>query len=177
MNRYVAVGRKSCGQWLLLITLLFCLTAVVQTRAQVVGGTVLGTVTDKTGAVVAQAQILVKNLENGSTRSVTTDAAGFYAAPNLLPGTYQVTVSATGFATNVTTGIKLTVGNQQTLNVTLTVGQLTENVGYNSVQCERAGDTPQPRMSPFGTVFRSGASKRCVAGIGGGRHFCSAIRG
>ncbi|HEV7968100.1 MAG TPA: TonB-dependent receptor [Candidatus Acidoferrales bacterium] len=128
MKRYAAVERKTCGHWLLLIAVLFCLTAVVQTRAQVVGGTVLGTVADKTGAVVPQAQLLIKNLENGSTRSVTTDAAGFYAAPNLLPGTYQITVSATGFATNVTTGIRLTVGNQQTLNVTLSVGQVTENV-------------------------------------------------
>jgi hypothetical protein len=53
---------------------------------QVVGGTLSGTVTDQSGAVIPSAEISIKNTTTGVTRSVTTDAAGFYSAPNLLPG-------------------------------------------------------------------------------------------
>jgi len=85
----------------LLVGLLVCLAGAPETRAQVVGGTILGTITDTSGAVVPEAQISIKNLANGTTRSVKTDAAGFYAAPNLLPGMYEVAASAAGFATNI----------------------------------------------------------------------------
>src|SRR4029077_6183164 len=56
------------------------------------------------------------------------DAAGFYSAPNLLPGTYEVSASATGFSTEVQTGLTLTVGAEQALNFTLQVGQVTQTV-------------------------------------------------
>jgi len=59
---------------------------------------------------------------------VTTDSAGFYTAPNLLPGTYEVRVTATGFSTQVRTGITLTVGAQQALNITMQVGQVSQTV-------------------------------------------------
>jgi Carboxypeptidase regulatory-like domain len=98
----------------------------------VVGGTILGTISDPSGGVVPRAQILIGNLENGTTRTVETDEAGFYAAPNLQPGTYEVKASAAGFAANAKTDITVTVGAQQLLNFTLNVGQVTENVQVNS---------------------------------------------
>ena len=101
MSRVVAITRKVRERGLLLIGLLLCLAGAPQTRAQVVGGTILGTITDSSGAVVPEAQISIRNLANGTIRSVKTDAAGFYAAPNLLPGVYEVTASAAGLATTV----------------------------------------------------------------------------
>jgi hypothetical protein len=132
MNQLVAVAMRIYERRLLLVALMFCLTAAVQMRAQVVGGTIVGMIADQSGRVVPTATILIKNLANGITRSVTTDAAGFYAAPNLLPGTYEVKASAAGFAANVKTDITLTVGAQQVLNFTLDVGQVTERVQVTS---------------------------------------------
>ena len=78
--------------------------------AQVVGGTLSGTVSDQSGGVVPQAGISIKNVATGITRTSTTSAAGFYSVPNLLPGSYEITASAMGFSTEVQKGITLTVG-------------------------------------------------------------------
>src|ERR1700682_3689193 len=91
----------------------------VQAHAQVAGGTESGTVTDASGAVIPGAQISITNVATGVTRSVTTDTAGFYSSPNLLPGNYEITVSAPGFATQVRTGISLDVGAEQVLTITM----------------------------------------------------------
>jgi hypothetical protein len=95
---------------------------------QVAGATLTGTVTDQSGAVIPKAQFSIKDASTGITRNVTSDAAGFYTAPNLLPGNYEITVSASGFATQVRTGINLAVGAEQLLNITMQVGQVTEKV-------------------------------------------------
>src|ERR1700681_346600 len=111
-----------------LVSVIFGVILLVSARIypQVVGATLSGTVTDQSGAVIPDAQISVKNVATGLTRDITSDAAGFYAAPNLLPGNYEITVSASGFATQVRTGINLTVGSQQVLNLTVQVGRVTE---------------------------------------------------
>src|SRR5712672_270641 len=96
--------------------------------AQTSGATLSGTVTDQSGGVVPQAAISIKNIATGITRSSTTSAAGFYSAPNLLPGTYEIRAAAQGFSTEVQTGITLTVGEQQVLNFALQVGQMTQTV-------------------------------------------------
>jgi len=128
MTAPIDVARRIYQRRILLIMLVFCLTGTVRTNAQVVGGTIVGTITDRSGAVIPQASILVRNLANGAIRTVTTDPAGFYTAPNLLPGPYEVTASANGFASSVSSDITLTVGNQLVLNFVLKVGQVAEVV-------------------------------------------------
>jgi len=110
------------------VALLFSPLALAPVSAQVVGATLSGTVTDQSGAVVPQATISIKNTATGITRASTTSTAGFYTVPNLLPGSYEITATASGFSTEVQTGITLTVGAQQVLNFTLRVGQVTEKV-------------------------------------------------
>jgi hypothetical protein len=88
-------------------------------QAQVAGATLSGTVTDASGALIPNAQISIKNAATGVITSATADSAGFYSAPNLLPGTYEVTVTASGFASEVQTGVTLAVGAQQELKFTL----------------------------------------------------------
>jgi outer membrane receptor protein involved in Fe transport len=100
----------------------------VPVHAQVAGGTLSGSVTDPTGAVIPAATITLKNVATEVTREVTVDRAGFYTAPNLLAGNYEVTASAVGFETETRTGIQLTVGSQQILNFEMKVGQVTERV-------------------------------------------------
>src|SRR6202790_3855896 len=87
---------------------------------------VSGTVTDQSGAVVPKAGISIKNIAPAVTRGVTTDPAGFYSAPNLLPGTYEVTAAAPGFSSEAQTGITLRAGAQQVLNFTVRVGQVAQ---------------------------------------------------
>src|SRR6202047_5440807 len=100
--------------------------------AQISGATLSGTVTDQSGAVVPQATISIKNVATGITRSNTTSAAGYYSAPNLLPGIYEVRAEAQGFTSKLQTGVNLTVGEQQVLNFALQVGQMSQTVEVNT---------------------------------------------
>lgn len=97
-------------------------------QAQVAGATLSGLITDPNGGAVATATVSIKNVATGVVREVPTNADGFYAVPNLLPGEYEVTVKAAGFSTVVQKGITLTVGAQQALNLTLKVGQVNSTV-------------------------------------------------
>src|SRR5207248_9782897 len=69
--------------------------------SQVAAGTILGTVTDTSGARVPRANITIKNVATGSVRVVTTNSDGLYRAPDLSPSTYEIAAGATGFATVV----------------------------------------------------------------------------
>ncbi len=82
--------RRLCGGVSILVALVASLLFCTPIWTQVAGGSFSGTVTDQSGAIVPNAQISIKNLATGVTRTVTTDAAGFYVAPNLLPGNYEV---------------------------------------------------------------------------------------
>jgi hypothetical protein len=121
------IGSKNIASRLA-VALALSLCVSVPVNAQVAGATLSGTVTDASGAVLPNAQISIKNIATGFTRDVTTDVAGFYTAPNLLPGAYEITATASGFATAVRSGITLTVGAQQVLNLTMQVGQVTQRV-------------------------------------------------
>lgn len=96
--------------------------------AQVAGGTLSGTITDPSGATVPQAKVVIKNVATGVERVVTTNTEGFYTAPNLLPGEYQVTISAKGFNTEIKTGVVLSVGMQQVFDLGLHVGTTSHTV-------------------------------------------------
>jgi outer membrane receptor protein involved in Fe transport len=91
-------------------------------RAQVSGATLSGTVTDASGAVIPGVMVSIKNRATGIVRNLTTDEAGFYSAPNLQAGNYDVTASQPGFSTVVQSNIELTVGAQQQLNISMKVG-------------------------------------------------------
>jgi Carboxypeptidase regulatory-like domain/TonB-dependent Receptor Plug Domain/TonB dependent receptor len=97
-------------------------------KAQVSGATLSGAITDPSGAAIAGAKISIANKATGAIRDVTTDTAGLYSAPNLQPGVYDVTASASGFSAAKESDITLTVGAQQTLNLPLRVGEASQTV-------------------------------------------------
>ena len=101
---------------------------VARSAAQVSGATLSGGVTDESGAAVAGASVSIKNTATGVVREVQANEDGFYTAPNLLPGPYEVAVSGKGFSTVVQKGLTLTVGAEQSLNITLKVGQVSQTV-------------------------------------------------
>jgi hypothetical protein len=109
-------------------------------RAQVAGAMLKGEITDPAGAVVPKAQVSIIDVATGVTHTVTTDSAGAYAAANLRPGQYQIRVNATGFATEVRTGITLAVGAQQVLDFSLRVGQM-------STEVQVVGEAPTVELS------------------------------
>jgi outer membrane receptor protein involved in Fe transport len=108
--------------------LLSVIFPTVEVRAQVAGATLSGSVTDSNGTVIPHAKVSIKNVATGIVVDVSANSDGLYSAPNLLPGEYQVLVSAPGFATLERSGVTLTVGAQQSLNLTLRVGQLSEKI-------------------------------------------------
>src|ERR1700682_806086 len=110
------------------VAMVFLSLATVRSHAQVSGATLSGTVTDASGAQVPDVKIVIKDVATGIERTVTTNKDGFYIAANLLPSEYQVTISATGFNTEVKNGIKLNVGTQQEFDLVLQVGTVTHRV-------------------------------------------------
>lgn len=95
---------------------------------QVAGATLTGTITDSTGALIPNASVSIRNTATGVVKQVPTDNAGFYSVANLVPGPYEVTVSAPGFTTIKQSNITLTVSQTQQLNLTLQVGATTQQV-------------------------------------------------
>ena len=113
-------------------TLTVFLDVVPCAHAQVSGAAMTGTVLDSSGAVIPNARISIKNISTGEVRESTADASGFYSALNLLPGGYEITVTAPGFSTEVRRGVTLTVGTQQVLNITMNIGQVAEKIEVTS---------------------------------------------
>jgi len=99
-----------------------------QMNAQVSGASLAGTVSDSSGAVIPNAEVAITNSATGVTRTVTSGSAGLYTAPNLLPGVYDIRITAPGFSTQVQKGITLTVGAQQSLDIKMQVGQVSQTV-------------------------------------------------
>jgi hypothetical protein len=113
-----------------LVLVFFCIGLLLASRgyAQVSGAMLTGTVTDSSGAVIPNAQVSITDVATGVTRTISSGGAGLYTAPNLLPGTYEIRVTAHGFRTQVQKGITLTVGAEQALDIKMQIGQVSQTV-------------------------------------------------
>lgn len=118
----------------LLFVGLLILCAGAAAFAQAGGGGVSGLVADPSGAVVPGATIQLKNQATGVTRSTVSTAAGLYSFVAVPPGTYEVTTSQTGFQKMVQNHVTVTVDQITTLNVTLTIGSISQVVTVNASQ-------------------------------------------
>jgi len=99
--------------------LLFISLLSLTVSAQTFRGTILGTVTDPNGALVAGAKVTVKNANTGLERSTTTDEAGNYTVAELPVGLYEVRVDQTGFAAATVTNVIVEVANERRVDVAL----------------------------------------------------------
>jgi hypothetical protein len=114
-----------------------CLTAVAvlgialaaaPASAQILYGSIIGTVKDAQGGTVPGATVTVTNRETGLTLDGTTNAQGAYSFTNVLPGTYDVKVSLQGFREFVRSNVPVSISNISRVDVTLEVGTLSETV-------------------------------------------------
>ena len=96
-------------------------------RAQSGAGSIQGTVTDSTGAIMPGAAVHVINLATGVAADTKTNKVGFYQVPDLFTGTYTVSVSAASMKTSVRT-IELLASQNAVINAALTPGSVTEKV-------------------------------------------------
>jgi hypothetical protein len=116
-------GRKCVSAVWIFVIVTVSFMAAGQAYAQVAGAMLTGTVKDSSGAFIPNAQVSITDVATGVARTVSAGGAGLYAAPNLLPGTYEIRVTATGFSTEVQKGVTLTAGGQQVLDFTMRVGR------------------------------------------------------
>lgn len=116
------------------ITLGLILLVSVSLSAQTFRGTILGTVTDASGAVVSGAKVTAKNLGTGLERSTETSADGSYSIPELSIGTYRVTVTQSGFQTFVAPQVTVDVASQRRVDAALKPGQISTQVEVSADQ-------------------------------------------
>ena len=115
--------------------------------AQAVTGTLLGTVTDSSGAVVTGAKVTITNEGTGFTRTANTDAAGEYTFPSIPTGRYTVLAEMQGFKAGALSGIIVGVDQRVRMDVSLEVGAMTE-----SVTIEASTPLLQTSSSELGTT-------------------------
>src|SRR5690242_17212802 len=104
------------------------LFALSSAHAQISSGSIVGVVEDNSGSVIANAGVVIQQVNTGESRETQTNGAGEFNAPFLKPGDYAVTASAKGFKSQTLKGIKLQVDQTANLRIRLEIGSPTETV-------------------------------------------------
>jgi hypothetical protein len=128
------IRRFAAARFFAVAALLMAIAVSMPANAQTFRGTILGTVTDSSGAAISGATVTVKNTGTGLVRTVTTDNDGNYSTPELPIGTYSVTVEKPGFKIGVVNGISVEVSTERRADVVLQAGDVSQMV-------EVTGDT------------------------------------
>ena len=115
-------------QWVLIVGLLVCLGVPRTSLGQISSSAIVGVVQDATEAVIAGAEVTVTNVETGISRARESGPSGLYRVGELQPGTYQITVTMPGFNREIRRDIVLEVGREISLNFTLQVGAVEQEV-------------------------------------------------
>jgi hypothetical protein len=101
-------------------------------QAQDIRGMISGTVTDPQGAHVGAAAVVVTDTNTNVSNALVTNSSGFYEAPLLLPGPYQVTVEASGFKKTIRPNLILAMSGQLKIDIQLEIGALTESINISA---------------------------------------------
>src|SRR5690349_23496360 len=130
-------------------SILLILFVTTLASAQTFRGTILGTVSDPNGAVVAGAKVTAKNISTGLERSTTTDDAGNYTISELPVGPYEVRVEQTGFAAAVVTNVMVEVASDRRVDINLAVAAQQNLVTIApNVQVETTSNTLGGTITP-----------------------------
>jgi hypothetical protein len=118
---------------------LVSLNTAAPMQAQVGGAELSGKVTDSSGKVISNATVSVKNLATGQRTDTKTDWAGLYDVSTLLPGNYEISVSAEGFGSKVVQ-VTITEIPRQTMNLTLGGALSLEDLGFSLAQAQGSAE-------------------------------------
>lgn len=118
----LGVSRGAVRFCVILAAVLVLLCAGLMAQSTIASGSVIGTVTDPSGAIVSGAKVTITNAGTGATLGLTTNTAGAYSSGSIAPGTYKVQFSAKGFST-VNETVVVQIGNTSTVNAKLQLGQ------------------------------------------------------
>src|SRR5438552_9269762 len=110
------------------VLLLIAALSVSTAFSQLVSATIVGSVTDASGAVVANAKIVLTETNTGVDRAGVANASGNFTYPNLPPGRYRVTVEVPGFKKEVRDGINLEVDSTSRVDLQLSPGSVSETI-------------------------------------------------
>src|SRR5262249_15764339 len=133
--------------WSILATALVLMIASSTMLGEAVNATLLGTVTDSSGAVVAGAKIKITETRTGLQRATESNSSGNYEFVNLPPGQYQVTAEQAGFKKATQRGIDVQVNSDVRVNISLQPGAV-EQVFEVSAQAHIPHNTPAPSNHP-----------------------------
>src|SRR5437773_10653345 len=129
------MGRiPNCCRWIVSLAGFACMCALVihlvsaNAAAQMNAGTILGAVTDPTGAAIADAQVTVTNVGTTISKKTTTDATGNYVVPYLIPGIYEVSAEKEGFKKITRSGITIQVDQKARVDLGLQLGAVTDRI-------------------------------------------------
>lgn len=122
-------------------------------------GTVDGTVTDNTGAIVVDASVTIVDKATGDTRSTTTNQTGHYVFQNLVPGTYALNIKKSGFSTLDISNVTVQVGTQTTENAQTKLGSVNTTVTVT----ETAGAELQTMNATIGNTVTGTALQNLPA--------------
>ena len=114
--------------WRLFLAAPALLLLALSALAQSTTGRILGTLTDASGAAVAGANVIVTDVQRGTSRTLITDESGAYAAPDLQPGTYKIHVEAKGFKSMERPNVQIEVATDVRADFSLSPGQISETV-------------------------------------------------
>ena len=117
---------------LVLVLALLLPAAPALAQSQAINGTIEGTITDTSGAVLPGVSVVVLNTDTGAERVVVTNEHGLFRAPLLPLGTYRVKAELEGFKSYEGSGVELTAGSTAVLNVQLEVGSLSEVISVTA---------------------------------------------
>jgi len=143
-DKSVWVKSMRCLKWLCVGPAALLLLWGSVTQAQTFRGTILGVVTDSSGAAIAGAKVTVRNVDTGVERTTETQADGSYRVPELPIGTYKVTVEKIGFQTAVTTGVAVNVASEKVVDAVVKPGEVIEQMVISAEtlsQVETTNDT------------------------------------
>ena len=125
---------------MLLFVFLF---ASVQVRAQYEDGSLVGTIRDSSGAIVANASVSITNTATGITSQTRTNGQGDYDVPSLRVGVYTITASAPGFASAEAKDITVSVGGRERIDLSLKVGAEATSVEVTGVALQVETESSQ----------------------------------
>lgn len=121
------LSQNRLGSIIVILGLVLLVSGTVWAQTTVGTGSIVGTVTDSSGAVVSGAKVAITNLGTGQTITLVTNASGTYNSGAVQPANYKVQVSVAGFST-IDTSVTVQVGNTATVNAKLQVGQTSQVV-------------------------------------------------